>query len=82
MGALLTLAEPTRDMHEEALAAGYYVPEYRLSQTERYSKIQILTIEELLAGKRIEAPIYRDATYAQSPVIVPLKAGPKGRVKS
>ena len=81
IGALLTLAEPTRDMREEALNAGYYQPEYRLSATERYHKIQILTIAELLEGKRIQAPIYRDASYVHPPLMIPLRAERKGRVR-
>jgi site-specific DNA-methyltransferase (adenine-specific) len=79
IGALLTLEDPTGPMLEEAAAAGFYLPEYRLSNTERYAKIQILTIADLLGGKNIEAPRYRDITFKQAPLLVPLKPRPKGR---
>ena len=81
VGALLTLEEPTGPMREEAAAAGFYQPEYRLSPEERYARIQILTVAELLAGKNIEAPRFRNVTFRQAPVVVPIEPKPKGRVK-
>ena len=79
IGALLTLEEPTGPMLEEAAAAGFYLPEYRLSPTEKYPKIQILTISELLAGKNIVAPRFRDVTFKQAPVSPPPNRGPRRR---
>ncbi len=46
IGLFVTLAEPTRPMHTEAVSAGYY--ESPLGKS--YPKIQILTIEGLLSG--------------------------------
>jgi len=52
MGAFITLEKPTRPMKTEALAAGFYEPEFYPSK--RFQKIQILTIEELLDGKELD----------------------------
>ncbi|MGA7476202.1 MAG: hypothetical protein WBW47_03165, partial [Thermoplasmata archaeon] len=79
IGAFLTLEEPTGPMREETASAGFYQPEYRFSPTERYPKIQILTVADLLEGKNIQAPRYRDVTFKNAPLSIRLKAGPKGR---
>jgi len=34
---------------------------------DRYSRIQILTIEELLAGKRVEYPRLLEVTFKKAP---------------
>lgn len=47
MGIFITLTEPTRPMHIEAVSAGYY--ESTLGKS--FPKIQILTIEGLLFGQ-------------------------------
>lgn len=54
IGVFLTLQEPTKPMREEAAAAGFYEP--KLLPGKLYPKIQILTIEEILNGKKIEYP--------------------------
>ena len=54
IGALITLKPPTRDMKVEAAAAGFYVPEQ--FPEHRFPRLQILTIAELFAGKRLEYP--------------------------
>ena len=41
-------------MLKEAAIAGFYEPEYLSGN--RFPRLQILTIEELLAGKRVEYP--------------------------
>jgi len=51
MGLLLTLTPPTREMEKEAISAGFYKTEYG-----EYPKIQILTIERLLAGDKPAHP--------------------------
>ncbi len=48
IGLFITLAEPTRPMHTEAVSAGYYDSNLGMS----YPKIQILTIEGLLSGQQ------------------------------
>jgi len=51
IGVLITLEEPTGPMRQEAASAGYYT-----SPWGRHPRLQILTIEELLAGKKIDYP--------------------------
>jgi len=51
IGVLITLGEPTRDMHKEAASAGFYE-----AWGKQFPQIQILTIENLLEGKRIDYP--------------------------
>jgi len=52
MGLLITLAEPTSVMRKEAVTAGYY----RTEAQGDFAKIQIITIEELLGGKKPQMP--------------------------
>ncbi len=51
LGVLLTLKPPTKDMTLEAQGTGYYKSPWGI-----HPKIQILTIAELLDGKRIDYP--------------------------
>ncbi len=53
MGLFITLEPPTRPMTTEAVSAGFYYSD--LWQTD-FPKIQIRTIEELLAGNSFEMP--------------------------
>jgi site-specific DNA-methyltransferase (adenine-specific) len=53
VGILLTLTKPTKEMTTEAAASGYY--ESPLWQ-KKYPRIQIITIEDLLNGKRPDLP--------------------------
>lgn len=57
MAALLTLEEPTGPMRGECASAGFYTTPWGGAQ---YPRMQILTIEELLNGKRIEYPGRQD----------------------
>lgn len=52
LGLFLTLNPPTREMEKEAAAAGFY-------KTEEFSapKLQILTAEDVIAGKRPRVPM-------------------------
>ncbi len=52
MGLLITLAETTANMRKEAVTSGYY----RTEAQGDFAKIQILTIEELLNGKKPQMP--------------------------
>jgi site-specific DNA-methyltransferase (adenine-specific) len=54
IGALITLRPATREMAREAAAAGFYEPER--FRGRKFPRIQILTVEDLFAGKRIEHP--------------------------
>jgi hypothetical protein len=53
IGVLLSMEKPTKPMRAEAASAGFYKSPWR---NEPYQKLQILTIEELLTGKRIDCP--------------------------
>lgn len=53
IGVLISMEAPTKPMLKEAAEAGFYKPP---GLEDRYPRIQILTIEELLAGKRVEYP--------------------------
>ncbi len=54
IGLFVTLREPTGPMKQEAASAGFYVPEHFPDHS--YPRLQILTIEELLAGRQPEYP--------------------------
>lgn len=53
IGVLISLEEPTKAMRRDVATAGFYVSPF--SKT-RHAKMQILTVEELLAGKRLDCP--------------------------
>ena len=64
LGALLTLHTPTRAMRTEAASAGFYD-----SPWGQHSRVQILTVGELLDGKKLDAPPPRQTsrTYKRAP---------------
>lgn len=63
IGVFITLQEPTGPMKTEAAAAGFYETEITAShRVMRYPRVQILTIEELLAGKCVEYPQWAEET--------------------
>jgi site-specific DNA-methyltransferase (adenine-specific) len=64
IGAFITLQEPTKPMIQAAVAAGYYVPDYY--QDDRYERIQILTIADLLAGKQLQFPRVAVSTFKKA----------------
>jgi DNA modification methylase len=53
MGVLLTMQEPTKPMREAAASAGFYTsPGWKT----KHQKLQVLTVRELLGGKKIDFP--------------------------
>jgi site-specific DNA-methyltransferase (adenine-specific) len=54
IGALITLKPPTKAMREEAAAADFYV--WKGPPETRFPRLQILTIAELFAGKKLDYP--------------------------
>lgn len=52
IGVLISMKEPTRDMRREAASAGFYSSPWGT----RHSRVQLLTIAELLSGKRVDYP--------------------------
>ena len=66
LGLFITLQPPTRPMEQEALASGLYVPEH--FPDSQFPGLQILTIEQLLAGHQVEYPrMGVQATFRQAP---------------
>ncbi len=63
IGIFVTLQEPTRNMKKEALMAGYYHSD---TFNKDYLKTQILTIEEILEGKKPEHPPTAYSFYKQA----------------
>jgi len=53
MGIFITLEPPSRNMELEAMEIGYYHSE---GFNRDYPKIQLLTIEQLLAGEKVKFP--------------------------
>lgn len=63
IGALITLQEPTRPMRQEAADAGLYQPP---ALVEPVPRLQILTIEELLAGRKLAYPYWAAGTFKRA----------------
>ena len=64
IGIFLTLEPPTREMRTEAASAGFYESK---GFNKSYPKLQILTIEGLLAGtERLQAAL-GNVTFKQAP---------------
>jgi DNA modification methylase len=53
IGVLLTMQEPTKPMREAAASAGFYTSP---GWTTKHPKLQLLTVRELLDGRRIDYP--------------------------
>jgi DNA methylase len=64
IGVLISMEAPTKPMLKEAAEAGFYKPP---GLEDRYPRLQILTIEELLAGKRVEYPRLLEVTFKKAP---------------
>ena len=73
IGVLICMEEPTQQMRAEAASAGFYDSP---GWNKRFPRLQILTIAELLQGKRVECPPsrYTDATFKKA---ARAKDGPK-----
>lgn len=71
IGVLLTLDEPTKAMRTEAASAGFYK-----SPWGQHPRLQIMTVGELLAGKRLDIPPLKQAsvTYKRAPKALPKAA--------
>ena len=89
IGVLISMEEPTKPMKQEAASAGFYDSPWG----GKHAKLQLLTVAEILDGKRIDAPPMKQTsrTYKQAPMadqraakdgVLPLDAPlpqPKGR---
>ena len=69
MGVLITMQQSTPAMRSEAAAAGTYKSPWR---KDPYPRIQIITVAELLEGKRVDYPPSRqvNVTFRRAPKIV------------
>ncbi len=66
VGIFITLEEPTEPMRQEAIGAGFYEPENLPGN--RYPRVQIMTIEELLDGAQPEYPRFAaPQTFRKAP---------------
>ncbi len=66
IGVLLALEEPTKPMRAEAASAGFYdSPGWK----KKYPRLQLLTVAELLSGKRIDYPpsVQVNVTFKKAP---------------
>jgi DNA modification methylase len=71
IGVLLSMKEPTEPMKNEAASAGFYDSPWGT----KHPRLQLLTIEELLAGRKIDMPPTRDErTFAKA---LKFRAAPK-----
>lgn len=53
IGVLISMADPTKPMQTEAVTAGFFES---ISWGKKYPRIQLLTVADLLAGKKIDMP--------------------------
>ena len=69
IGALLCMEKPTKPMEKEAAVAGFYSPPgVSGARLDKYPRLQILSIEDLLEGKKIDYPRHAiDATFRKAP---------------
>jgi site-specific DNA-methyltransferase (adenine-specific) len=65
LGVFITLEAPSRDMTTEAVSAGYYESP---GWNQKYPRIQICTIAELLKGTKVEMPP-QYGTFKQAPKV-------------
>lgn len=66
IGVLISMQEPTSAMRTEAVTAGFY--ESAL-WGKKYPRVQLLTVAELLSGKKVDMPPLRQvgATFKKAP---------------
>ena len=62
-GVFITLEKPTKPMISEAIDAGTFITPLTKNTEIEFPKIQILTVEELLRGKRLNLPQGLEKNY-------------------
>jgi site-specific DNA-methyltransferase (adenine-specific) len=69
IGVYISFEEPTKPMQREAAEAGFYTsPGTSGSAGHKYPRIQLLTIRDLIEGKKnVERPLTRDTTFKKAP---------------
>jgi hypothetical protein len=73
IGVMISLEDPTGPMRSEAADAGFYTS--RELGNPKYQRIQLLTIEQLLNGKKVECP----HSAGETQVNVTFKKAPKAK---
>ena len=71
IGVLISMEEPTKQMRAEAAGAGFYVSS---AWGRKYPRLQVVTVAELLEGKRIDYP-------PSGQVNVTFKKAPKAKAR-
>jgi hypothetical protein len=67
IGLLLTMEDPTAPMRKEAASTGFYEC---VAWNTRHPKIQILTVGDLLGGKKLDVPPTQDIrTFKKAPKV-------------
>jgi hypothetical protein len=74
IGVLITMEPPSQPMRSEAASAGFYKPPM---SDRQYSRLQILTIADLLSGKSVDFP-RENVTFKRAPKAQGTAAGTKG----
>lgn len=66
IGVLISMEDPTKPMQTEAVTAGFYESPM---WDRKYPKIQLITVADLLAGKKIDMPPVKQvgATFQKAP---------------
>ena len=65
LAALISIETPTRDMRTEAASAGFYESPFN---RKKYSRLQLLTIEDLLSDRGLDYPPTRhEGTFKKAP---------------
>ena len=68
IGVLISMEEPTKAMRTEAASAGFYESGWGAGSRTKHPKIQLITVGELLGGKKIDAPPMQDVrTFKKAP---------------
>ena len=67
IGVFITLEKATSHMTDEAASAGFFTSEH----FGKFPRIQILTIEDLLAGRTLQMPPSLERTFKQAERISP-----------
>ena len=77
LGVLICMQTPTQPMRAEAAEAGWYTLPWDASR--RYPRLQILTVEDLLAGRGVDCPPAQraNATFKRAPVAQARQTGMK-----
>lgn len=64
LGLLITLAEPTAPMKKEAIASGFHT--IYGGKGEKFPKVQIATVGDLLCGKPPQLPAFQSLVFKRA----------------